>query len=224
VAAAQEEHFTRKKHDSGFPGHAIDFCLREVGLTPEQLDYVGFYDKPLLTFERLLETYLAYAPAGFKSFLRAMPLWLKQKLHLPREMSKGLHGRYRKKYVFTQHHISHAASTFYPSPYDEAAILVIDGVGEWATCSFGVGRGNRIELSAELYFPHSLGLLYSAFTSFTGFEVNGGEYKLMGLAPYGEPRYADLILDKLLDLRGCLGTHFRNSLKIGRLDKINPLF
>ncbi|MCB2263996.1 MAG: methyltransferase domain-containing protein [Candidatus Thiosymbion ectosymbiont of Robbea hypermnestra] len=201
VAAAQEERFTRKKHEAGFPGQAIDYCLREAGLTPGQLDYVGFYDKPLLTFERLLETYLAYAPAGFGSFLEAMPLWLKRKLHLPREISKGLHGCYRKRYVFAPHHVSHAASAFYPSPYEEAAILVIDGVGEWATCSFGVGRGNRIELLGELHFPHSLGLLYSAFTYFTGFEVNDGEYKLMGLAPYGEPRYVDRILDNLLDLK-----------------------
>jgi len=201
VAAAQEERFTRNKHDAGFPGQAIDYCLREAGLSAEQLDYVGFYDKPLLKFERLLETYLAYAPAGFKSFLRAMPLWLNRKLHLPREISKGLHGRYRKKYVFTQHHVAHAASAFYPSPYDEAAILTIDGAGEWATCSFGVGCGNRIALSGELHFPHSLGLLYSAFTYFTGFKVNGDEYKLMGLAPYGEPKYVDLILDKLLDLK-----------------------
>ena len=184
-------------HDAGFPGHAIDYCLREAGLTADQLDYVGFYVK----FERLLEPYLAYASAGFKSFLRAMPLWLNQKLHLPREIAKGLHGRYRKKYVFTQHHVAHAASAFYPSPYDEAAILTMDGVGEWATCSFGVGRGNRIELSGKLHFPHSLGLLYSAFTDFIGFNVNGDEYKLVGLAPYGEPRYADLILDNLLDLK-----------------------
>ncbi|WP_165741824.1 carbamoyltransferase N-terminal domain-containing protein [Candidatus Thiosymbion oneisti] len=201
IAAAQEERFTRNKHDAGFPGQAIDYCLREAGLSAEQLDYVGFYDKPLLKFERLLETYLAYAPAGFKSFLRAMPLWLHQKLHLPREIAKGLHGRYRKKYVFTQHHVSHAASAFYPSPYDEAAILTLDGVGEWATCSFGVGQGNRIELSSELHFPHSLGLLYSAFTDFVGFNVNGDEYKLMGLAPYGEPKHVDLILDNLLDLK-----------------------
>jgi carbamoyltransferase len=201
VAAAQEERFTRTKHDSGFPQHAIDFCLRESGLEPRDLDYVAFYDKPLLKFERILETYLAYAPAGFRSFLAAMPLWLRQKLHLPREMDRGLRGQYRNRYVFTEHHESHGASAFFPSPFEEAAILTIDGVGEWATASWGVGRGNRIELTHELRFPHSLGLLYSAFTYFTGFRVNSGEYKLMGLAPYGEPKYVDVILDNLLDLK-----------------------
>jgi len=201
VAAAQEERFTRKKHDHGFPVHAIEYCLNEAGLEPEQLDYAGFYDKPLLKFERLLETYLGFAPVGFRSFAQAMPLWLKQKLHLPREMNRGLRGRFRKRYVFTEHHESHAASAFFPSPFREAAILTLDGVGEWATTSFGVGRDNRIELTHELHFPHSIGLLYSAFTYFTGFRVNSGEYKLMGLAPYGEPRYVDLILDKLIDLK-----------------------
>ncbi len=201
VAAAQEERFTRKKHDEGFPTHAIDYCLSEAGLTPEQLDYVGFYDKPLLKFERLLETYLAYAPRGFGSFLKSMPIWLKQKLHLPREMNKGLRHGYKKRYVFLEHHESHAASAFFPSPFEEAAILTIDGVGEWATASYGVGRGNRIELSHELHFPHSPGLLYTAFTYFCGFKVNSGEYKLMGLAPYGQPKYVDLILDKMLDLK-----------------------
>jgi carbamoyltransferase len=201
VAAAQEERFTRKKHDQDFPVHAIEYCLEEAGIGPEQLDYVGFYDKPFLKFDRLLETYLAYAPAGFKSFSRAMPLWLRKKLHLPREMSKGLGKAYKKKYVFAEHHESHAASAFFPSPFDEAAILTLDGVGEWATASFGTGKGNRIELSHELRFPHSLGLLYSAFTYFCGFRVNSGEYKLMGLAPYGIPKYADRILDKLLDLK-----------------------
>jgi carbamoyltransferase len=201
VAAAQEERFTRKKHDHEFPVHAIDYCLREAGLDPAALDYVGFYDKPFLKFERLLETYLGYAPVGFRSFVQAMPLWLKQKLHLPREIDKGLRRRYKKRYIFTEHHESHAASAFFPSPFKEAAILTLDGVGEWATASFGVGRDNRIELSHELHFPHSIGLLYSAFTYFTGFRVNSGEYKLMGLAPYGEPTYADLIRDELLDLK-----------------------
>ena len=201
VAAAQEERFTRKKHDFEFPVHAIDYCLTEAGLDPGQLDYVGFYDKPFLKFERLLETYLAFAPAGFRSFLTAMPLWLHQKLHLPREMTKGLKGRYKRRYTFTEHHESHAASAFFPSPFEEAAILTLDGVGEWATASCGYGRGNRITLTHELQFPHSLGLLYSAFTYFCGFKVNSGEYKLMGLAPYGEPKYQDLILDKLVHLK-----------------------
>ena len=201
VAAAQEERFTRKKHDYGFPQHAIDYCLGEAGITPEDLDFVAFYDKPLLKFDRLIETYIGYAPAGFRSFLMAMPLWLQQKLHLPREMDRGLDHRYKGRYVFPEHHESHAASAFFPSPYEEAAILTIDGVGEWATASYGIGRGNKIELSHELRFPHSLGLLYSAFTYFTGFKVNSGEYKLMGLAPYGTPRYRDLILEKLIDLK-----------------------
>jgi carbamoyltransferase len=201
VAAAQEERFTRKKHDYNFPTNAIEYCLKEAGLKPRDLDYVGFYDKPFLKFERLLETYLAYAPQGFSSFLAALPLWLRQKLHLPRELSKGLGGAYDKRFIFTEHHESHAASAFFPCPFEEAAILTLDGVGEWATASFGVGRGNRIELTHELHFPHSLGLLYSAFTYFTGFKVNSGEYKLMGLAPYGEPRFAQTILDKLIDLK-----------------------
>ena len=200
VAAAQEERFTRIKHDHDFPTHAIAYCLDEAGITPEDLSYVGFYDKPFLKFERLLETYLAFAPIGFRSFLKAMPLWLNQKLHLPREIRRELGGAYGRRIVFTEHHESHAASAFYPSPFEEAAILTLDGVGEWATASYGVGRGNHIELTHELRFPHSLGLLYSAMTYFTGFRVNSGEYKLMGLAPYGEPRYTDLILDKLLDL------------------------
>jgi len=201
VAAAQEERFTRKKHDAGFPLRAIEYCLATGGLSPEQLDYVGFYDKPLLKFERLLETYLAYAPRGYRSFLTAMPVWLKQKLYLRREIRRGLGGAYRKSCVFTEHHESHAASAFFPSPFEEAAILTLDGVGEWATASFGSGRGNRIQLTHELRFPHSLGLLYSAFTYYTGFRVNSGEYKLMGLAPYGEPTYADRIREKLLDLK-----------------------
>ncbi len=201
VAAAQEERFTRNKHDHGFPSHAIDYCLREAGLAASDIDHVGFYDKPLLKFERLLETYVAYAPLGLPSFIRAMPLWLNQKLHLAREIRRGLDGAYRRRIVFSEHHESHAASAFYPSPFEEAAILTLDGVGEWATASLGVGRGNRIELHAEQRFPHSLGLLYSAFTYYTGFRVNSGEYKLMGLAPYGQPVYADQILDRLLDLK-----------------------
>ncbi len=201
VAAAQEERFTRKKHDAQFPVQAIEYCLKEADIGPDQLDYVGFYDKPFLKFERLLETYLAFAPSGFRSFLSAIPVWLRQKLHLRRELNQGLQHAYRKQYVFTEHHESHAASAFFPSPFDQAAILTVDGVGEWATASFGVGHGNRITLTHELHFPHSPGLLYSAFTYFCGFRVNSGEYKLMGLAPYGEPKYADLIWDKLIDLK-----------------------
>jgi carbamoyltransferase len=201
VAAAQEERFTRKKHDDGFPTHAIHFCLEEAGLRPRDLDWVGFYDKPLLKFERLLETYLAYAPRGFRSFCRALPLWVGEKLFLPRVLSRGLDDEYPKRFVFTEHHESHAASAFFPSPFEEAAILTMDGVGEWATASHGTGRGNKIELQRQMRFPHSLGLLYSAFTYYTGFKVNSGEYKLMGLAPYGEPRYADKIYGELLDLK-----------------------
>jgi len=201
VAAAQEERFTRRKHDPEFPTHAVEYCLREAGLAPEDLDFVGFYDKPLLKFDRLLETYLAYAPSGLRSFLHSMPVWLRKKLYTRRELDKGLGGRYRKRYVFTEHHESHAASAFFPSPFEEAAILTLDGVGEWATASYGTGRGNRIHLTHELRFPHSLGLLYSAFTTFCGFRVNSGEYKLMGLAPYGEPRYADFIRNRMIDLK-----------------------
>jgi len=201
AAAAQEERFTRIKHDSRFPLHAVNYCLQAADLTPERLDYVVFYEKPLLKFERILETYLAYAPRGFGQFLAGLPIWLKQKLHLPREMDKALEHRYKGRYIFTEHHESHAASAFFPSPFEEAAILTMDGVGEWATASFGIGRGNKVQLSHELDFPHSLGLLYSAFTYFTGFKVNSGEYKLMGLAPYGEPKYYDLIMEKLLDLK-----------------------
>ena len=201
VAAAQEERFSRIKHDEAFPALAIEYCLDQAGITAEDLDYVGYYDKPLQTFERLLETYLAYAPRGFFSFIKAMPVWLRQKLHLPREMDKSVLRDFDKRYVFTEHHQSHAASAFFPSPFDEAAIITFDGVGEWTTTSFGHGQGNRITLSHELQFPHSVGLLYSAFTYFCGFRVNSGEYKLMGLAPYGEPKYVDLILDKLIDLK-----------------------
>lgn len=206
VAAAQEERFTRVKHDHRFPARAIEYCLAEGGLTGGRVDAVGFYDKPLLKFERLLETYLAFAPAGFASFASAMPLWLNEKLHLPKRIRRSLRevlgpGGYGGGIVFPEHHESHAASAFYPSPFEEAAILTLDGVGEWATTSLGSGRGNRIDLLQEQRFPHSLGLLYSAFTSFTGFKVNSGEYKLMGLAPYGEPRYVKAILEHLVDLK-----------------------
>jgi carbamoyltransferase len=212
VAAAQEERFTRVKHYSGFPVRAVEYCLRAGGISPAELDYVAFYDKPLLKFERLLETWLAVAPRGFRAFARALPLWLRQKLHTPRQIDRGLAGagggagggaagRYKGRYVFPEHHESHAAAAFFPSPFEQAAILTVDGVGEWATASMGVGCGNRIELSHELRFPHSLGLLYSAFTYFCGFRVNSGEYKLMGLAPFGRPRYRDAILEKLIDLK-----------------------
>jgi carbamoyltransferase len=201
VAAAQEERFTRKKHDPEFPKNAVEYCLREAGIAHEDLDLVAFYDKPLLKFDRLLETYVTHSPVGFKMFLMGLPLWLKQKLHTPREIDRGLQGRYSGRYVFLEHHESHAASAFFPSPFEEAAIMTLDGVGEWATGSIAVGRGNKIEMLEELRFPHSLGLLYSAFTYFTGFRVNSGEYKLMGLAPYGEPIYKERILEKLLDLK-----------------------
>ncbi len=207
VAAAQEERFTRRKHDHRFPEHAIAYCLQEGGLTVGDLDYVGFYEKPLTKFDRLLETYLAFAPAGVNSFIKAMPLWVKEKLFLAREIRHGLRalpargGRYGRRLIYPEHHEAHAASAFFPSPFEEAAILTIDGVGEWATASVGLGRGSRVELLEEMHFPHSLGLLYSAFTYFCGFKVNSGEYKLMGLAPYGEPKYVDLILEKLVDLK-----------------------
>jgi len=201
IAAAQEERFTRKKHDPDFPKGAISYCLREAGLGPEDLDFVAFYDKPLTKFERLLETYLAYVPRGFPSFRLAMPLWLKDKLHMRRMIRQGLGGSTRARVVFTDHHESHAASAFFPSPYEQAAILTLDGVGEWSTTTLGVGRGNRIELTDQIQFPHSLGLLYSTFTYYCGFKVNSGEYKLMGLAPYGRPIYRDLILEKLMDLK-----------------------
>jgi carbamoyltransferase len=201
VAAAQEERFTRKKHDPAFPANAIEYCLREAGLKPEQLNYVAFYDKPLTKFDRLLETYLAYAPAGFRSFRMAMPLWLKDKLHMRRTLREQFRSASNAPLVFTDHHESHAASAFFPSPYDRAAVLTIDGVGEWSTVTYGVGEGNKLRLQRQMQFPHSLGLLYSAFTYYCGFKVNSGEYKLMGLAPYGRPIYADLILKHLLDLK-----------------------
>ncbi|MFZ4765662.1 MAG: carbamoyltransferase [Roseimicrobium sp.] len=201
VAAAQEERFTRIKHDYHFPTNAAHYCLEEAGLNIEQLDYVAFYDKPLQKFDRLIETYLAYVPTGLQSFMMAMPLWLKTKLHLPREIRQALDGKFKKRIIFTGHHESHAASAYYPSHFDKAAILTIDGVGEWDTATIGIGEGNKMKLLKTMHFPHSLGLLYSAFTYYCGFKVNSGEYKLMGLAPYGEPKYADLILEKLIDLR-----------------------
>ena len=201
IAAAQEERFTRIKHDAAFPARAVEYCLREARLAPEEIDYVTFYEKPLLKFDRLLDTFVASAPAGLRSFMMAMPLWIKQKLHLPREIRRALGGAYRKRIVFPTHHESHAACAFFPSPFDEAAILTLDGVGEWDTASIGVGRGGKIGMLKTLRFPHSVGLLYSAFTYFCGFRVNSGEYKLMGLAPYGEPRYADLIRRELIDLK-----------------------
>jgi len=201
IAAAQEERFTRIKHDSSFPAQAIAYCLREAQLTPGQIDFVGFYEKPFLKFERLLETTLAFAPFGFKAFLNTIPSWLKTKLHIPKVIYEGLQQQYKKRITFIEHHESHAASAFFPSPFEEAAFLTVDGVGEWATASYGTGVGNRIEIQRELHFPHSPGLLYSAFTYYCGFRVNSGEYKLMGLAPYGEPRFADLIREKLVDIK-----------------------
>ncbi len=198
-AAAQEERFTRRKHDAGFPINAARYCLSESGVRVEDLDYVAFYDKPFTKFDRLIETYVAYAPAGFHSFLRSMPVWLKQKLFIPRLIRKELD--YSGMILFPEHHESHAASAFFPSPYNHAAFVTLDGVGEWTTTSIGQGENNTVRILKELHFPHSLGLLYSAFTYFTGFKVNSGEYKLMGLAPYGEPRYVAAILDNLLELK-----------------------
>ncbi len=201
VAAAQEERFTRIKHDQAFPQNAIEYCLKEAGIEIEDLSMVVFYEKPILKFERLLETYLHFSPRGIKSFLMAMPQWLAKKLHLPREIDRGLDNRYQGPIYFTTHHESHAASAFYPSPFEEAAIITFDGVGEWTTTSIGYGRGNELHLQQDLLFPHSLGLLYSAFTYYTGFKVNSGEYKVMGLAPYGRPVYAQKILDHLIDVK-----------------------
>jgi carbamoyltransferase len=201
VAAAQEERFTRRKHDPGFPANAVAYCLSEAGLRPEDLNCVAFYDKPLTKFDRLLETYLAYAPAGFRSFRLAMPLWLKDKLHMRRTLRQRFAVARDARFVFTDHHESHAASAFFPSPFERAAILTLDGVGEWSTATFGEGEGNKLRLRQQLQFPHSLGLLYSAFTYYCGFKVNSGEYKLMGLAPYGRPVYQDLILKHLVDLK-----------------------
>lgn len=207
IAAAQEERFSRKKQDSGFPGNAIQYCLDEAGLTLSEVDYLVFYDKPLLKFERLIETYLAYAPVGFRSFLKAMPVWLKEKLYLKKilaqELEKLADGSDSPlpKILFTEHHQAHAASAFFPSPYKKAAVMCLDGVGEWASSSVWLGEDNKLTPMWEIDFPHSLGLLYSAFTYYAGFKVNSGEYKLMGLAPYGEPVYKELILDNLIDLK-----------------------
>lgn len=207
VAAAQEERFTRKKHDSGFPANAIRYCLEEGGVALDDLDHIAFFEKPLLKFERLLETYLANAPAGYRSFKMALPVWLKEKLFQKPELLKALapfslSGKsLEDKLLFAEHHQSHAASAFYPSPFEEAVVLTLDGVGEWATTSVAIGRGSGLEHVREIHWPHSLGLLYSAFTYYTGFKVNSGEYKVMGLAPYGVPRFKDLILDRLVDLK-----------------------
>src|ERR1700758_5172920 len=205
IAAAQEERFTRKKHDASFPSHAVNYCLEAVGTKLADIDHIAFYDKPFLKFERLLETYIALAPQGFRSFQMAMPLWLKEKLFqksLLRKKLKEFDGEIAgERLLFTEHHLSHAASAFFPSPFEKAVVLTMDGVGEWATTSAAMGEGNRLEIFQEIHFPHSLGLLYSAATYYTGFKVNAGEYKVMGLAPYGEPKYAKLILDNLIDLK-----------------------
>ena len=206
VAAAQEERFTRKKHDADFPLNALRYCLEQAGVTAAQIDHVAFYDKPFLKFERLMETYLAFAPRGFASFRLALPVWLREKLFLKDLLSKRLKAlspdiAWDEKLLFGEHHLSHAASAFYPSPFDEAAVLTLDGVGEWATSSLAIGSGSKLEIHKEIHFPHSLGLLYSAFTYYTGFKVNSGEYKLMGLAPYGEPKYAQRIRDHLIDIK-----------------------
>ncbi|MHC4514015.1 MAG: carbamoyltransferase family protein [Planctomycetota bacterium] len=201
AAAAQEERFTRKKHDAGFPKHAVDYCLRQAGITVEDLDYIGFYDKPLLKFDRLMETYLAFAPKGYASFAQAIPIWLREKLHMPRVIRKQLGGKPRNPFVFTEHHESHAASAFFPSPFEEAVVVTMDGVGEWATSSIAEGKSNKLTTLKEIRFPHSLGLLYTSFTYYCGFRVNSGEYKLMGLAPYGVPQYKDKILEHLIDLK-----------------------
>lgn len=227
VAAAQEERFTRKKHDSAFPKNAIDFCLNDNGLNIRDIDYVSYYDKPFLTFERILETYLAYAPVGIKSFIKALPLWIKKKLWMKEVIRKELD--YNGTIVLPEHHESHAASAFFPSPFQEAAFLTMDGVGEWTTTSYGVGKDNNINILSEIKFPDSLGLLYSAVTYFTGFKVNSGEYKVMGLAPYGVPKYKDVILKELIDLKEdgsfkmnmeyfnyCVGLTMTN----GKLDKL----
>ena len=204
VAAAQEERFTRKKHDAGFPTHAIQYCLMEAGIAAKDIDNVVFYEKPFVKFERLLETYLAFAPKGFKSFAKAMPVWIKDKLFQKSALIKELKTTldesvdWRGRLLFSEHHLSHAASAYYPSPFDSAAVLTLDGVGEWTTTSLAIGKGSDLQVVKEIHFPHSLGLLYSAFTYYTGFKVNSGEYKVMGLAPYGEPRYADLIREKLI--------------------------
>tara|TARA_B100001175_G_scaffold314393_1_gene323664 strand:- start:144 stop:1982 length:1839 start_codon:yes stop_codon:yes gene_type:complete len=204
IAAAQEERFTRKKHDASFPHHAIQYCLKEANISANQIENIVFYEKPFVKFERLLETYLAFAPKGFTSFAKAMPLWIKDKLFqkstIITELKSGLNEdiNWSERLLFSEHHLSHAASAYYPSPFDSAAILTLDGVGEWTTASLAIGKGSDLKVEKEIHFPHSLGLLYSAFTYYTGFKVNSGEYKVMGLAPYGEPRYADLIRKKLI--------------------------
>jgi carbamoyltransferase len=206
IAAAQEERFTRVKHDATFPKNAITYCLDEAGLGLDQIDYVAFYDKPFLKFERLLETYLAFAPKGFKSFVVAIPVWLKEKLFqkdLLRKQFQLFNSNFdwKNKLLFSEHHLSHAASAFFPSPFDEAVVLTMDGVGEWATTSVAIGKKNKLDIIREIHFPSSLGLLYSAMTYYTGFKVNSGEYKVMGLAPYGEPTYKQQILDNLIDIK-----------------------
>ena len=201
IAAVQEERFTREKYDPRFPTSAVDYCLREGGIEAADLDLVAYYEQPLTKFDRLLETYLAFAPRGFSSFRQALPVWVRQKLHVPREIRRGLGDGFKGRIVYPAHHESHAASAFFPSPFEEAAILTVDGVGEWSTTTYGIGRGNRVELHKQLTFPHSLGLLYSAFTYYCGFKVNSGEYKLMGLAPYGEPRFVEPILRELIDVK-----------------------
>lgn len=199
IAAAQEERFTRKKHDASFPSNAVSYCLKEAGIGIGEVDYVAFYEKPFLKFERLLFTYLAYAPQGLNSFLKAMPVWIKEKIFIKDLIREQL--KFDKEIIFPEHHESHAASAFFPSPFKEAAIITLDGVGEWTTTSWGIGKGNKVELKSEIRFPHSLGLLYSAFTYYVGFRVNSGEYKLMGLAPYGQPKYVDLIKKELIDIK-----------------------
>ncbi len=207
IAAAQEERFTRKKHDPSFPINAITYCLSEAKISPQSIDYVVFYDKPFLKFERLLETYLAYAPKGLKSFSTALPVWLKDKLFQKSVITNALNdlwgknGKWEERLLFSEHHLSHAASAFFPSPFDNAAVLTMDGVGEWTSTSLAIGSGNKLSVHKEIHFPHSIGLLYSAITYYTGFKVNSGEYKVMGLAPYGEPKYANLIKDHLIDIK-----------------------
>ena len=201
VAAAQEERFTRKRHDAAFPELAVEYCLREAGIRRDQLDFIAYYEKPLTKFDRLLQTYLAYAPSGFASFRVALPVWMRTKIHLRRVLQSKFRDAKRARLVFTDHHESHAASAFFPSPFEKAAFLTLDGVGEWSCTTFGSGSGNRFEFGGQMRFPHSLGLLYSAFTYYCGFKVNSGEYKLMGLAPYGQPVYADVIRRELIDLR-----------------------
>ena len=207
IAAAQEERFTRKKHDPSFPINAIGYCLSEAKIAASDVDHIVFYDKPFLKFERLLETYLAFAPRGFKSFATSLPIWLKDKLFQRTvilnalEDALGKDGNWEEKLLFSEHHLSHAASAFFPSPFHSAAVLTMDGVGEWTTTSLAIGKGHELSVFREIHFPHSIGLLYSAITYYTGFKVNSGEYKVMGLAPYGEPKFASLIKDHLIDIK-----------------------